>query len=92
MQFEKMHTILASNMKDPNSIFQKLLNNTPGALVHHFNRCLIYNGNDTQDKIYMDCFLFKTSDQLWESELAIANIPLFRSQFLVSNNEGTEEV
>ena len=73
-----MHTILASNMKDPNSIFQKLLNNTPEALVHLFNRCLIYNGNDKQDKIYLDCFLFKTSDQLWESELAITNIPLFR--------------
>ena len=78
MQFDKMHSILATNMKDPNSTFQKLLKNTPEALVHLFDRCLIYNGNEAQDRIYLDCFLFKTSDQLWESELSITNIPLFR--------------
>ena len=41
MELSRLYTVLGSNLKDPNSIFQKFVSNCPEALNHLLDRCLI---------------------------------------------------
>ena len=41
MELSRLYTVLGSNLKDPNSIFQMFVSNCPEALNHLLDRCLI---------------------------------------------------
>ena len=79
MELSRLQRALGSNIQDPNSVFQKFVSNCPEALSHLLDCCLIQDGKENQQKgkIYLDLFLFKSSDNLWESELSIANLLFF---------------
>ena len=71
-----MYSELGVNPKDPNSLFQKFLQNCPEALSHLFDSCLVAENNGNQKgKMNIDFFLFKTLGDSWfGSELTIINI------------------
>ena len=76
MELSRLYTAHGSKVKDRNAIFQKFVSNCPEALNHLLDRCMIDDGEENQrkGKIYLDLFLFKSSNHLWESELSIANL------------------
>ena len=76
MELSRLHSLLSKNIKDPNSVFQKLVNHSPQALDHLLDRCLIHQGtkNRMGGRIYLDLFLFKSSTKVWASELSMSNL------------------
>ena len=76
MELSQLHTLLSKNLKDTSSIFQKFVMNCPEALLHLLDRCVIFDGrpNQGRGRVYLDFFLFKSSKNVWDSELAVANM------------------
>ena len=70
-----MYLELGENPKDPDSLFQKFLQNCPEALNHLFDHCFFPEGGaNPKGRTSIDFFLFTTIGHSSESELTILRI------------------